>query len=114
MGLIFEELSITSGLSLEISGVCPGQVGFDIRGATPNGLVTLMSGEEGGSSVIGGGPCAGVRLPIGDPTGRRSVAADADGIARFIGEISKPAACAPTIVVVDRTTCAVSNPARMP
>ena len=114
MGLIFEELSITAGPSLEVSGSCPGEVVIQVSGATPNSLVTVYSGEEGGHTAIQTGPCAGTRLPIGDPTGRKSLSTNAAGDARFKLDIADPARCLPTLVALDRDTCAVTNTANMP
>ena len=114
MGMLFEELTLTTGPALAIGGTCPGVVTFDVSGATPSSLVTLFSGTGGGTSTVPGGPCAGVRLPIGDPSGRRSINTDAEGNAHFERDLENPSVCDATIVVVDRSTCAVSNPADMP
>lgn len=94
------------GLTLAVSGTCPGLMSIDISGATPNDQVMLVYGSAG-SFTVPGGPCAGLVLGIASPTLGAALPTDASGNASLSPTVG--AGCGLTLQAVDLNACAASN-----
>ena len=68
-----------SPLGLVESGVCPGEITLDVRGATPLGDVRISLADATGSFELPAGPCAGTVLDLDNPVAGPLVEIDADG-----------------------------------
>lgn len=89
------------------SGVCPGQMTFDLTDLTPNADYAVVRGDPG-SMELRNGACRGsfVQLSGASLVTRRSAAAN--GTAIFQGNVPG-AACGSTIQVLDLSACRASN-----
>jgi len=104
--------AIVGGLTLTITGPCPGLGTVDVSGASPGGTVAIVYAlAQGSFPVPSGRPCAGTVLglaatgitlaatPTADPTGSVSLPATLPGNACGVGAVQ----------AVDLTTCTTSN-----
>ena len=98
------------GLSLTITGACPGNVTLTADNATPGANVAFIDAFGPGSVSIPSGPCAGTVLGLNrTATLLRAVRADGSGTARTSGT-APPAACGRVFVqALDISNCATSN-----
>ncbi len=98
------------GLSLTITGACPGNVTLTADNATPGANVAFIYAFGPGSVSIPSGPCAGTVLGLNrTATLLRAVRADGSGTARTSGT-APPAACGRVFVqALDISNCATSN-----
>lgn len=108
------EWLLGGGLSLSVSGACPGSITVEVSGATPNGLVAFAGAVGTGNFVVPGGPCAGTQLGL-NGTARLvgTATADAAGeltISRNVGA----GACGAFLQAVDASTCGTSNVEQIP
>lgn len=94
----------TAGPSLTTTGACGGLMDFDVTGATPGGLIALLSGPPG-FFVNPNPPCAGVVLDIAPPTVRVIAPADAAGNYSLSGVFVPAGACGLGVQVVDVVSC---------
>jgi len=109
--------SITPAPMLSVAATCPngGPIRIEWTGATPDGQVALIFARNTGSFTIPGNrPCTGTQLGLGadqiqlafqgrsGPDGSRTLNADAG-----------PGACGGYLQLLDLTTCATSNVARV-
>jgi hypothetical protein len=97
------------GLSLDLTGNCPGQINVSISGATPGGRVAIVYGNCGGQTTIPSGPCAGTVLDVGGATLLRFVTADGNGNASTSGNAPQGACGRICVQVIDTTDCETSN-----
>ena len=108
LGLSVAAPALAGGLTLDVSGDCPGPASFSITGVSPGSTVGLIAGTPG-SAAIPAGPCAGVRS---DLAGLRLITtlrdADRDGAITFRPTLPG-GACGLSVQVVDVGTCDLSN-----
>ena len=109
--------SSDSGLSLTLSGSCPGPVTVTVTGATPNSQVALIWGPVGSFTVPPPFPCAGTQLdviPGNPPPGFVYITTDATGMGSITFSLG-PGACNLNsdlaIQALDTTTCEMSSAA---
>ncbi|MFG0330715.1 MAG: FG-GAP repeat domain-containing protein [Phycisphaerales bacterium] len=99
------------GLTLNIQGVCPGQMTLRATGARPDATVAFLYAFGRGSvSIPPGNPCAGTKLGL-DATATllRTARADASGVAAVSGEAPANACDRVFLQALDVSTCEVSN-----
>ncbi len=103
--------------SLAVRASCPsgGPIRAQWSGAAPGGRVALIFGQsQGVYPVPPNYPCAGTQLGLG--SNQLQIAwfgrSDADG-GRIINATAPPAACGGFLQLLDLTTCATSNVARV-
>lgn len=109
--LLLPATALAGGVSLSISGSCPGPMNIDIAGATPGENVVVLTGSGPGSTPIPGGPCAGVDSGLSGPLNWYGpLRTDGGGMAGVRPSIPGPV-CALSAVAVDLATCSVSRPA---
>lgn len=93
--------------TLSKTGSCPGPVTLSSVNGTPNGGVAVLSGHAG-SFTKPSGACAGLTVPLSNPTLRAIITNDGAGSASF--SFNAPsAACGATIAFVDTASCTASN-----
>lgn len=95
------------GLSLTLTGTCPGPVTLTVTHATPGGAVVMIHGEPG-SSIRIGSPCTGLIIPIRQPALAGILRANGSGVANYPFN-SHPGLCGRTIVGVDVGSCKPTN-----
>lgn len=101
---------VGGGLTLSVGGGrCPGQMSFNITGATRNGRIAVIYGRCGGRTTIPGSICNGTVLPVGGATLVQIVTADGSGNATVSGNVPGGACGRICLVVLDISTCGVSN-----
>jgi len=101
------------GLSIEVSGSCPGTLRFNVRGATTSGAITLIGAQNEGSFEVPQGPCEGALVGLDSPVRLTAILVDATGETTIDRELPAQA-CGRWIAVVDATTCRSSNAVRLP
>lgn len=95
------------GVTLTVTGACPGPVTLDVAGATGASSVALVYGAAG-SFTVPGGSCAGLVLDIASPTLGAILATGPGGDASL--PVTLPgAACGLTVQAVDISGCSASN-----
>lgn len=111
---------VPQGPTLSILGSCPGVIGVDVTGMTPNGQIALVVGASGSFAVPANRPCPGTQLnlnPMLIPNGPRYfvLSADANGDLNIPALANAPnAACGfAQLVALDLTICAVTNVASL-
>lgn len=96
------------GMSLTITGSCPGPAQLAVAQATPNGIVYIGYSVATGSLTLPGGPCPGTTIDLLSPTLAFALPADANGMIALPVNLP-PGACGNVHVqAIDRTTCQVS------
>ncbi|MHC4824853.1 MAG: YncE family protein [Planctomycetota bacterium] len=109
-GTVFEvELgnSGSPGMTLAVSGTCPGVMSISVSGATALGPVAMVYGSAGSFTVLSGS-CAGLTLDIAAPTLAGIFNADGSGDLNLAPNI--PAGlCGSTLQAVDISACSASN-----
>ncbi|MCH8261209.1 MAG: hypothetical protein IIC46_13510 [Planctomycetes bacterium] len=99
------------GLSLTITGSCPGTMGVSVSGATAFGSVAIAYGNAG-SFTIPSGSCSGLTIDISAPTLAGFFNADALGSINLNPNV--PAGlCGLTVQSVDMSSCTKSNTATL-
>lgn len=95
------------GVTLTVTGACPGPVTIDVAGATGASSVALVYGAAG-SFTVPGGACAGLVLDIASPSVGAILATGPGGDAS--ASVTLPgAACGLTLQAVDIAGCSASN-----
>ena len=102
-----------AGLSLEISGTCPGTIDISISGATPDDIVAVLFGTGVGNDPLPGGPCVGTETGLMNPGLITTLLADANGEISLSPNVGA-GPCGADIQALDGTTCEVSNVANVP
>lgn len=97
------------GPGLAVSGICPGVMTLNGSGMTAAGPVVFAYSLAAGSFTVPGGPCAGLTVPMSNPTQLGVVVADASGNASFTGSAPASACGNVTAIAVDGVTCTASN-----
>lgn len=114
--MYFDDITIEpaggGGLSLALSGTCPGQVTAAVSGATPGGNVAFIRGFATGSCAIPpGNPCAGTEIGL-SCSGAALLGldqADDQGNASLSGNAPAGACGRVFVQAVDLSTCSTSN-----
>jgi hypothetical protein len=108
MGFLFASLIALAAPTLTLEGACPGVAEITIAGLTPGGEAALVSGMPG-SSVLPGGPCAGLETGL-DRVRPEARLRDADGDGRVSVAPTLPdRACEGSIQAVDLSACTLSG-----
>lgn len=95
------------GPALAKSGTCPGPMTLTVTGATPSGSVAMLHGFPG-SFTKQNGTCAGLTIPINQPTLGVVLQANANGVAT-VSFNAPPGLCGRTIIGVDISSCTATN-----
>ncbi|MHC4823829.1 MAG: hypothetical protein ACYTEP_07410, partial [Planctomycetota bacterium] len=95
------------GLTLSVSGSCPGTMTLSVSGAGAGSAVAIAYGPAG-SFTIPSGSCAGLALGIASPSLGAMLTADAAGDASASPSIPG-GACGLTVQAVDLGACSASN-----
>jgi hypothetical protein len=103
-----------TGLSLTVTGSCPGLTGLSISNATPGGNIALaLSGSLGSFVIPGSFVCSGTVLGLGGTPALVAVfSADNNGNASLSRNLP-PSVCGRYIQVVDLSSCTPSNVAQL-
>ena len=97
------------GMTLDLSGNCPGRIDVRVGGATPGGRVALIYGRCGGHTTLPpNNPCPGTVLDLGGPTLLRIVVADGNGNASSSGNAPAGACDRICVQALDLSSCTVS------
>jgi hypothetical protein len=97
--------------NLSVDGTpCPRAVTLRANGFTAGGRVAVASANNGGSSSLPSGVCAGTALGLGSVSLRLSavLTASASGRVDYTGPVS-PGLCGKVLQMIDLSSCAVSN-----
>jgi hypothetical protein len=95
---------------LSMTGACPGPITVEVTSLSPGAPVFIAAGNNLGSTVIGGGPCAGLDVGItGLSVFGPFVDTDLDG-AITLSPTTGPGLCQKAFVAVDTTTCTATPP----
>lgn len=98
---------------LSVAGTCPGTVSVTVTGATPGGALLVLRSATEGTYYVPSGPCAGLRLGLGEPAVAAVVTADGSG--SFTLDRQVPAgACGLSLQVIDRDRCQPTGVAALP
>lgn len=104
------------GLRLSVDSPCPsgGTAHVNWTGATPGGRVAIVLARNQGNVIIPTGPCAGTSLGLGAGGLRlvSTVRSDRDGAGTQAGQMPG-VVCGSYLQLVDASTCATSNVARI-
>jgi len=111
------KLRLDSGPRLSVDATCPGggPIRIEWSGASPGGQVALIFARNTGSFIVPSNyPCAGTQLGLG--ANQIQLAwqggAGANG-SRTLNTTAGPGACGGYLQLLDLTTCATSNVARI-
>lgn len=98
------------GVSLRVSGSCPGSMTFDASGATPGGAVAYIYAFGAGNVVIPSGPCAGTELGL-NATAQLGGTETANAAGEATLTTNVPAAACGRVFVqaLDVSSCTPSN-----
>ena len=97
-----------TGLQLGIGGNCPGPATIEINAATANATVAILGSETPGTTVLAGGPCAGLTVDLDAATVITTASVDSNGDLTLTPTIGD-AFCDFFIQIVEAGTCQVSN-----
>ncbi len=101
-------------LSLSVTGTCPGTVTVAWNNATPNTQLAIVFGQNQGSTIIPGGPCAGTQLGLQNGVQLiRTVGSGANGNGSVNGAAGT-AACGHFLQLVEVGSCDTSNVDQIP
>ncbi|HEX9792462.1 MAG TPA: DNRLRE domain-containing protein [Planctomycetota bacterium] len=103
---------VDGGLSLSMTGNCPGPVKIDVNGATPGGSTVIAAtlNGPGAFTVPAGNPCAGTVLGINAPIFRfQKFIADASGNVTVTVNIPQQLCRRLSVQAIDLRTCGTSN-----
>ncbi|MCC6906732.1 MAG: hypothetical protein IT430_02210 [Phycisphaerales bacterium] len=101
-------------LSLSVTGACPGTVTVAWNNATPNTQLAIVFGQNQGSTIIPGGPCAGTELGVQNGVQLiRTVSSGANGNGSVNGAAGT-AACGRYLQLVEAGSCDTSNVDQIP
>ncbi|MFT4625694.1 MAG: hypothetical protein ACI8PZ_004365 [Myxococcota bacterium] len=110
LALLLSSQALAGGLTLDLTGACPGPLELDVVGATRGASIAVLAGAGAGSTPIAGGPCADVDSTLAGPLRLFGPVRDPDGDGRYLLTPRVPdAACDRSFVVVDLASCEVSN-----
>jgi len=90
------------------SGSCPGEITFSLSGATPGGIIYVITAEAEGVGIPPGGPCAGIHVNLENPRFLGSLIADSAGTTT-IQRNAPGSVCGKLLQAMDMTTCGTSN-----
>lgn len=101
------------GISLAVAGSCPGPATLTGKGASPASGVLFVVGTSPGLTVLGAGPCAGIRVGVQNPSPFGGATADTSG--QFAGVRNLTAAqCGAVVEAIDLATCRATTVSRLP
>lgn len=106
-------VTVDPGPLLGARGACPGSTTIELADGSPAGDVAFLRGSGPGSTVVPGGPCAGIVVDLAGPRLLAVVTADAAGGLEVVRDLPE-AACGVTIQAVDLTSCSTSNVVQLP
>jgi hypothetical protein len=95
------------GLTLALSGACPGAVTLGVERAAAEGQVAVFGGNGTGSSTVPFGACAGTELDLDVANPLTVLTTDVDGAASVGGNLGEPL-CGRLLQAVDLADCTVS------
>ncbi len=106
----------TEGVSLRVTGTCPGQITLSWNGATANRQMGIVFSRSTGSYVIPGGPCAGTQLGLGTNQLQlaRTIGTGSNGSGQVNGNIGTGACGGYLQLVVVDSPCDTSNVVQLP
>jgi hypothetical protein len=104
--------SAPTGLTLSMTGSCPGPIDVMVTQAEPNRSVVLYAGGDEGTTTIPGGACAGTELGLAPARRWKKLTADGNGEASLTFT-SGAAWCSRSVQAVDGS-CATSNVVDLP
>jgi len=90
-------------------GECPGTLNVEVSGATPNGGIAVIRGDELGESLVPGGPCIDARLPLDSAQLVNVIRADANGAKQATVTLDADD-CSGFVAVVDVRSCIAGPP----
>jgi len=99
--------------SITISGDCPGGLTVSVSGATPSGSIALVGSSEVGSTIVPGGPCAGIELELENGKLLTGFLTDSTGAKSFQRSISG-GFCGFSLQAVDYVTCGAGEVLQLP
>lgn len=98
------------GPRLRLSGECPGLLGIEITGMTPNGIIAILIGFQTGSYEIPGGACQGTVLGLSGQGLRIAGRVRADANGNFSSNHpAGTAACGKYLQAIDARSCGTTN-----
>jgi hypothetical protein len=103
--------ALAGGLAtLSAEGECPGEIAFEMD-ASIGGQYLLLAADERGSFIVSGGRCEGLDTGLAAPVSRFGPFPDldVDGI-RTVTPTVPADACGKSFVLLDLSTCVVSEP----
>jgi len=112
-GRFISRVTTPDALTVEISGVCPGEVDLSISGGTPGGEVAVLRGSGIGADEITTARCGSVVTGVENPFLRGLLALGDDGTATLTATVP-PVGCGFPVQVLDGLTCELSAIANIP
>jgi hypothetical protein len=104
--------------AVSLDGTCPSDVNISITGATPGGQVVFLKADSTGTDGVtppSAGPCAGISTGLEASTQRLlGVVSTATGNLRQNNQSINASLCGGAVVIMDVSTCGVSNVSLMP
>jgi hypothetical protein len=110
-GYLIPEL--LGGYLLSISGQCPGTITVNWNGATPSVQQGIVFGQNQGTTIIPGGPCAGTQLGVQNGVQLVRTIGTGSGSGSVNGTAGT-AACRRFLQLVEAGSCNTSNVAQIP
>ena len=104
---------LATGMSLDLSGSCPGMTTVEVHGASPGGRLAIVGSAELGPWTLPVTDCAGTELDVVSPQLLGTPTADGSGSLTFTRSVAG-GVCDRNLQVMDLDTCEVSNTAPMP
>jgi len=109
---VYQETTVDPFLT--VTGTCPGEITFHGVALTPRGLTDMAGSLAEGNTEITQGPCQGTFLSLHQARVLlRNARNDDLGSGTFVLSVG-PNSCGTYLQIQDRTSCAVSNVARIP
>lgn len=104
------------GVTLRLSGSCPGSIGVHWANATPNRPLGIAFALNTGSFVVPGGACAGTQLGLGSNQLQLVTTVNTGSGSGSVNGNAGTGACGGYIqlVVVDGSPCSTSNVVQLP
>ncbi|MCC6908743.1 MAG: hypothetical protein IT430_12435 [Phycisphaerales bacterium] len=99
--------------TLRISGACPGTLTLSWNNATPSVQQGIVFGQNQGSTIIPGGPCAGTMLGVQGSVQLVNTVGTGSGSGSVNGRAGT-AACGHYLQLVEAGSCNTSNVAQIP
>ena len=103
----------TPTFDVQISGTCPGTITMDVRNATPNGTLAIVTASQDGSFTVPTAPCQGMPLDMSGPSLFRLLNANGGG-GLSVSQPVSAGQCGLYLQVVDGARCEPSILRRLP